>query len=184
MLDGWSKRKTGTDDAPLDHSARLRDVKRRVHQRLLEVVNLREARTMPVEQLQSECSRQVDSLLNEQGTPLSAPEKAQLIRGVMDEVFGLGPLEEYLRDPAVSDILVNGHAKVYIEREGKLEVTSAKFQNDEHVLQVIQRIAASVGRRIDESSPMLDARLPDGSRVNAVIPPLALDGPSVSIRRF
>ena len=139
---------------------------------------------MPVEQLQSECSRRVDVLLNEQRTPLSAPEKAQLLREVLDEIFGLGPIEEFLRDPKVSDVLVNGPKKVYIERFGKLELTDATFRDDDHLVQVIQRIAARIGRRIDESSPMLDARLADGSRVNAIIPPLSLDGPAMSIRRF
>ncbi len=167
-----------------DHAGRLRDLKKHVHRRLLEVMNLSAARSMPLAQLQEECSRRVDSLLNEQGRSLSGPEKAQLIRGVMDEAFGLGPIEEFLRDPSVTDILVNGHSTIYVEREGRLELTLAKFQNDDHVLRVIQRIAAQIGRRIDESAPMLDARLADGSRVNAVIPPLALDGPSVSIRRF
>ena len=102
----------------------------------------------------------------------------------MDEVFGLGPIEEFLRDPTVSDVLVNGPDKIYIERLGKLEITAAAFRDDAQLIQVIQRIAASIGRRIDESSPMLDARLADGSRVNAIIPPLALDGPAMSIRRF
>ena len=139
---------------------------------------------MPVEQLQAECSRRVDILLNEQRTPLSAPEKAQLLREVLDEIFGLGPIEEFLRDPKVSDVLVNGPKRVYIERFGKLELTDVTFRDDEHLIQVIQRIAARIGRRIDESSPMLDARLADGSRVNAIIPPLALDGPAMSIRRF
>ncbi len=161
-----------------------RDLKRRVHQRLLEVLNLSEARNLSAEQLHSECTRRVDALLDEQGLPLSGPEKASLVRGVMDEVFGLGPLEEFLRDPAVTDILANGHERVYVERGGRLEPTDAKFQNEDHLLQVIQRIASRIGRRIDESSPLLDARLLDGSRVNAVIPPLALDGPCVSIRRF
>jgi pilus assembly protein CpaF len=160
------------------------EMKAKVHRRLLETMDLVEARRMPVEQLHTECSRRVDVLLNEQRYPLSAPEKQQLLREVMDEIFGLGPIEEFLRDPAVSDVLVNGPYKIYIERQGKLEHTSAAFRDDDHLIQVIQRIAARVGRRIDESSPMLDARLADGSRVNAIIPPLALDGPCMSLRRF
>jgi pilus assembly protein CpaF len=151
---------------------------------LLETLDLNEARRMPVEQLHAECSRRVDELLNEQGTPLSAPEKRQLLRDVMDEIFGLGPLEEFLRDPSISDILANGPHRVYIERYGRIEETDAQFRDDAHMMHVIQRIAARVGRRIDEGSPMLDARLQDGSRVNAIIPPLALDGPALSIRRF
>jgi len=165
-------------------STGVQEIKARVHRRLIETIDLVEARRMPVEQLQAECSRRVDILLNEQRTPLSAPEKAQLLREVLDEIFGLGPIEEFLRDPKVSDVLVNGPKRVYIERFGKLELTDVTFRDDEHLIQVIQRIAARIGRRIDESSPMLDARLADGSRVNAIIPPLALDGPAMSIRRF
>src|SRR5579862_2430986 len=159
-------------------------IKSNVHRRLLEMMDLAEARRMPVEQLHGECSRRVDQLLNEQRTPLSAPEKAQLLREVMDDIFGLGPIEEFLRDPAVSDILVNGPKLIYIERFGRLEETTATFRDEAQLIQVIQRVAASVGRRIDESTPMLDARLSDGSRVHAIVPPLALDGPALSIRRF
>ncbi len=159
-------------------------IKSDVHRRLLETMDLAQARRMPREQLQQECSRRVDHLLNEQRCPLSAPEKQKLLREVMDEIFGLGPLEELLRDPLVTDILVNGPHQIYLERQGRLNETDQQFRDNEHLLQVIQRIAARVGRRIDESAPMLDARLADGSRVNAVIPPLALDGPAMSVRRF
>ena len=165
-------------------AGRLEQIRGRVHRRLLDSLNLNEARQMPVERLRAECSAGVDRLLMEQGASLSAPEKAQLLREVMADIFGLGPLEVFLRDPHITDILVNGPKQTYIERNGRLELTDAKFRDDQHVLQVIERIAAKVGRRIDESSPMLDARLEDGSRVNAIIPPLALDGPAVSIRRF
>jgi pilus assembly protein CpaF len=160
------------------------ELKVKVHKRLLETMDLHEARQMPVEQLYKECSRQIDTLLSEQNRPLSGPEKANLIRDVLDEVFGLGPIEEFLRDPLVSDILVNGADQVYIEKFGLLTKTNARFRDNEQVLQIIQRIAAQVGRRIDEASPMLDARLRDGSRVNAIIPPLSLSGPSLSVRRF
>jgi pilus assembly protein CpaF len=159
-------------------------VKRQVHGKLLETLDLAQARRMPREQLQVECSRRVDLLLGEQKCPLSAPEKQKLLREVMDEIFGLGPVEELLRDPMVTDILVNGPHLIYVERGGRLDETTLRFRDDEHLIQVIQRIAAKVGRRIDESSPMLDARLSDGSRVNAIIPPLSLDGASMSIRRF
>jgi pilus assembly protein CpaF len=165
-------------------SSPTQQIKRNVHKKLLDMIDLAEARRMPVEQLHAECSRRVDALLNEQRTPLSAPEKAQLLREVMDDIFGLGPIEELLRDPTVSDVLVNGPKLVYIERFGRLEETGVQFADDAQLVQVIQRIAASVGRRIDESAPMLDARLADGSRVNAIIPPLALDGSAMSIRRF
>jgi pilus assembly protein CpaF len=123
-------------------------------------------------------------IIAERKMPLSAPEKEKIQSDLLDEVFGLGPLEAILRDPRVSDILVNRKDLVYIERGGKLEKTDIVFRDDRHVMQIIDRIVSRVGRRIDESSPMVDARLPDGSRVNAIIPPLALDGPSVSIRRF
>jgi pilus assembly protein CpaF len=160
------------------------ELKVTVHGRLLERLDLQEARHLPVEQLYQECSRQIDLLLTEMNRPLSGPEKAQLIREVLDDVFGLGPIEEFLRDPQVSDILVNGSDQIYIEKAGVLHKTNARFRDSEQVLQVIQRIAAQVGRRIDESSPMLDARLRDGSRVNAIIPPLSLTGPTLSVRRF
>ena len=159
-------------------------LKASVHRRLLETMDLNEASRMPIEQLHKECSRMADRILTELSCPLSAPEKSQLLHEVMDEVFGLGPIEEFLRDPDVSDILVNGPNHIYIERFGVLEPGYASFRDDDHLMQVIQRIGARVGRRIDEASPMLDARLADGSRVNAIIPPLALDGPSLSIRRF
>ena len=159
-------------------------IKADVRRKLMETLDLVEARRLPLDQLHRECSRRVDTLLSEQQCPLSGQEKEQLLHQVMDEIFGLGPLEELLRDPDVSDILVNGPYQVYIERYGLLESTQAKFRDDAHLLQVIQRIGTRVGRRIDEASPMLDARLADGSRVNAIIPPLALDGPMMSIRRF
>ncbi len=159
-------------------------LKARVHRKLLQVMNLSEARRVPLEQLHAQCAERVDALLREEKIPLSGPEKQQLIREVMDEVFGYGPLDEFLRDPYISDILVNGPHKVYIERRGRLETTDATFLDNDHLMRVIRRIADNVGRRIDESTPMLDARLPDGSRVNAIIPPLALDGPALSIRRF
>jgi pilus assembly protein CpaF len=159
-------------------------MKARVHRKLLQVIDLNEARRVPIEQLHRQCAERVDTLLRDEKIPLSGPEKQQLIREVMDEVFGYGPLDVFLRDPFISDILVNGPHKIYIEREGRLEATDAAFLDNDHLLRVIRRIADSVGRRIDESTPMLDARLPDGSRVNAVIPPLAIDGPALSIRRF
>src|SRR5690349_328458 len=183
---GHSSNDAATHAAPAAApvSTAFEAVKRQVHGKLLETLDLAQARRMPREQLQVECSRRVDLLLGEQKCPLSAPEKQKLLREVMDEIFGLGPVEELLRDPMVTDILVNGPHLIYIERGGRLEETTLRFRDDEHLIQVIQRIAARVGRRIDESSPMLDARLADGSRVNAIIPPLSLDGASMSIRRF
>ncbi len=155
-----------------------------IHRQLLNTMDMNEARQLKPEQLHAECSRRADILIREQRVPLTGPEKQQLVRDVMDEIFGLGPLEEFLREPGISDILVNGPDQIYIERRGRLEKVDATFRDNNHLMQVINRIAADVGRRIDESSPMLDARLHDGSRVNAVIPPLSIDGPMMSIRRF
>ena len=126
----------------------------------------------------------IQEIVGTQKVPLNASEKDRVENDLLDEVFGLGPLEPLLRDPGISDILVNSRNVVYIERRGILERTNAKFRDDQHLMQVIDRIVSRVGRRVDESSPMVDARLPDGSRVNAIIPPLALDGPCMSIRRF
>jgi pilus assembly protein CpaF len=162
------------------------DIKSRVHQYLLNRLNLERLAHVRREDAEPEIRGIVRGMLeNEaQSTPLSLFEREALIGDVLNEIFGLGPLEAMLRDPAISDILVNRHNQVYIERDGKIEETSAVFKDDRHLMQIIERIVSSVGRRIDESSPMVDARLPDGSRVNAVIPPLALDGPVLSIRRF
>jgi len=165
-------------------AAGLQAVKANVHRRFLETLDFVEARKMAPEQLQAECSRRVDMLLSEQRCPLTAADKVQLLRELMDEIFGLGPLEEFLRDATVSDILVNGAHQIYVERFGRLEPVAAKFRDNDHLMLVIQRIAAQVGRRIDESAPMLDARLQDGTRVNAIIPPLSLIGPVMSLRRF
>jgi pilus assembly protein CpaF len=162
----------------------LHRIKAKVHQRLLGLLDLTEAQRFSTERLQTEVSTKIDALLGQEKYPLSGPDKQQLQAEVMDEIFGLGPLEPYLRDPMVSDILVNGPKQVYIEKLGRLEHTAACFQDNAHLMRVIQRIGTNIGRRIDESSPMLDARLADGSRVNAIIPPLALDGPALSIRRF
>ncbi len=175
-----SKSVSGTGDK----SAAFQRIKLGVHKKLLEILNLNEARHIPLDRLREECSRRVDSLLNEQQYPLSGPEKQKLLHEVMDEIFGFGPLEGLLQDPDISDILVNGPHKTYIERKGRLESTDVSFVDDAHVMRVIRRIGTNVGRRIDESTPMLDARLPDGSRVNAIIPPLSLSGPILSIRRF
>lgn len=167
-----------------DENVNLQRIKVKIHQRLIGLLDLNEARQMPLEQLHMECAERVNNLLNEEKYPLAGPEKQQLLRDVMDEIFGFGPLDVFLRDPLVSDILVNGPHQIYIERNGRLELTDAGFLDDGHLLRVIRRIGTNVGRRIDESTPMLDARLPDGSRVNAIIPPLSLSGPVLSIRRF
>src|SRR6202789_1288320 len=126
----------------------------------------------------------IQEIVGVQKVPLNAAEKGRVEDDLLDEVFGLGPLEPLLRDSSISDILVNSRNVVFIERRGILERTNARFRDDQHLMQVIDRIVSRVGRRVDESSPMVDARLPDGSRVNAIIPPLALEGPALSIRRF
>lgn len=176
--------KTQLEDHSANENVTLQKIKVKIHQRLLGLLDLDEARRMPAEQLHRQCAERVNSLLREEKFPLSGPEKQKLIREVMDEIFGFGPLDEFLRDPLVSDILVNGPHQIYLEREGRLEHTDATFVDDAHLMRVIRRIGTNVGRRIDESTPMLDARLPDGSRVNAIIPPLSLTGPALSIRRF
>jgi pilus assembly protein CpaF len=167
-----------------NESKTLQKIKADIHRKLLEVLDLNEARKIPIEQLHQECSNRVDALLNARQYPMSGPDKERLLREVMDEVFGFGPIEVLLRDPYISDILINGPYQIYIEKYGQLEKTDVTFMDNKHLMRIINRIGSNVGRRIDESTPMLDARLPDGSRVNAIIPPVSLDGPMVSIRRF
>ena len=161
-------------------------LKAKVHQELLNRLNLERLTRVKREDAEPEIRRVIAVIIEGQlsTTPLSLRERETLVTDVLNELFGLGPLEALLRDPAVSDILVNRHDLIFVEREGKLEETDIVFKDDRHLLQIIERIVSSVGRRIDESSPMVDARLQDGSRVNAIIAPLALDGPVLSIRRF
>jgi pilus assembly protein CpaF len=161
-------------------------LKGRIHQDLLNRLNLDRLTKMSRAEAEPEIRSVIQNLLDRenQRVPLSLADRDQVIADVLNELFGLGPLEALLRDPSISDILVNRANQVFVEREGKLEETDVIFRDDRHLLQIIERIVSSVGRRIDESNPMVDARLQDGSRVNAIIPPLALDGPSVSIRRF
>jgi pilus assembly protein CpaF len=139
---------------------------------------------IPPAALKDEITRITEDMITQEAIPLSVAERERLVAEVRDELFGLGPLEPLLHDPTVSDILVNTHEQVYVERRGKLHQTDVVFKDDDHLMQIIDRIVSRVGRRIDESSPMVDARLPDGSRINAIIPPLAIDGPILSIRRF
>ena len=163
---------------------RFQELKFSVHRTLLERINLDALGSRPPDQARQEVKPVIGRIVGEERTPLSFAEKEQLIEEVLDEVFGLGPLEPLLRDRTVSDILVTTPRMVYIERAGKLERTNIEFKDNAHLQRIIERIVSRVGRRVDESSPMVDARLPDGSRVNAVIPPLAVDGPLLSIRRF
>ena len=158
--------------------------KRRIYDRLLEVADLTVLSSLEARQARTQIREIVQRLFTEQAAPLSLPQRQLLARRIEDEVLGLGPLEPLLGDPTVSDILVNGADSVYVERHGKLERTTIRFHDDTHLMNIIDRIVSAVGRRIDESSPMVDARLIDGSRVHAIIPPLAIDGPMLSIRRF
>jgi pilus assembly protein CpaF len=162
----------------------MSEIKSRIHRRLLERLNLSNLDKLEQEQVIDAIRRVTHDLLQQESVPLNFEERERLVGQVLDEIFGLGPLEPLIQDPDVSDILVNTWRHVYIERGGKLEPTDVRFQDDRHLLQIIDRIVSAVGRRIDDSSPMVDARLPDGSRVNAIIKPLAIDGPHLSIRKF
>jgi pilus assembly protein CpaF len=156
----------------------------RVHRRLFERINLASLAELDREQAAASIRRVVHDLLDQESTPLNSDERERLVVSVLDEIFGLGPLEGLMKDPEISDILVNSSRQVFVERHGKLSPTRVRFRDDRHLLQVIDRIVSAIGRRIDDSSPMVDARLADGSRVNAIIPPLAIDGPHLSIRKF
>jgi pilus assembly protein CpaF len=162
----------------------FQEMKSRLHRALINRMDLTKLGALAPDQLNAEVSRLAEGVLATEAMPLSIVERERLVSEVRHELFGLGPLEPLLADPTISDILVNSHSRIYIERRGKLEVTNVAFKDDEHLMRVIERIVSSVGRRIDESSPMVDARLADGSRVNAIIPPLSIDGPVLSIRRF
>jgi pilus assembly protein CpaF len=161
-----------------------RTLRSATHSKVLDEIDLESLNRLNDEIARQQVGQIVRDLLKREKTPLSAAEREQMGREILDDVFGLGPLEPLLADPAISDILVNTHRDVYIERRGLLEKTDLRFNDDAHLMRIIERIVSRVGRRVDESSPMVDARLPDGSRVNAIIPPLALDGPILSIRRF
>jgi pilus assembly protein CpaF len=158
--------------------------KRRIYDKLLEIADLTMLAALDKSKARHQIREITQRLFTEMGAPLALPQRQLLARRIEDEVLGLGPLEPLLSDPTVSDILVNGAKSVYVERRGKLEATTITFHDDAHLMNIIDRIVSAVGRRVDESSPMVDARLADGSRVNAIIPPLALDGPVLSIRRF
>src|ERR1700754_2908413 len=162
----------------------FQEMKARLHKTLINRMDLTKLSSLTQEQVHAEVSRLAETVLAQEAMPLSAAERDRLVNDVQHELFGLGPLEPLLADSTISDILVNTHDTIYIERRGKLEKSNVLFKDDEHLMRVIERIVSQVGRRIDESSPMVDARLQDGSRVNAIIPPLALDGPLLSIRRF
>ncbi|MFM0686393.1 CpaF family protein [Paraburkholderia strydomiana] len=164
--------------------AAYQTLKRKVHEAVLDRVELERLARLPAEQVRQEIGGLIARILEEDKAPVNDLERRQLMTDIHDEMFGFGPLEALLRDPSVSDILVNTYRTTYVERAGRLELTDVTFYDDAHLMKVIEKIVSRVGRRIDESSPMVDARLPDGSRVNAIIPPSAVDGPLMSIRRF
>jgi pilus assembly protein CpaF len=169
------------EDRELEHYLQL---KAQIHRSLIQRMNLSSIERMPIEQLRPDVDRLVSELLTQQALPLNSVEKVRLTDDLIDELRGFGPLEPLLRDPTVSDILANTYREVYVERRGVIELTKVRFADNDHLLRVIERIVDRVGRRVDESKPMVDARLPDGSRVNAVVQPVALDGPLLSIRKF
>ncbi len=160
------------------------ELKSGIHRKLIGVLNLERVSSIPKDRLRAEIGRVVERLLDEERVPMTTAEQTKIVEEVLDEVLGLGPLETLLKEPTISDILVNRYNKVFIERNGKLSETQVRFKDDAHLLHIIEKIVSQVGRRIDEAQPIVDARLQDGSRVNAIIPPLALDGPCLSIRRF
>ncbi|MCZ6651994.1 MAG: CpaF family protein [Planctomycetota bacterium] len=182
---GWEDRvRRASTGSRLTRNPEYQELKFKLHRRLLDKINLEALASIENQKVRSEVRNALMSLIDEESTLLSSLERQQICDEVLDEVFGLGPLEPLLQDPTVSDILVNTHKQVYVERKGQLELTNVTFKDDGHLLRIIDKIVSQVGRRVDESSPMCDARLSDGSRVNAIIAPLAVDGPLLSIRRF
>src|SRR6266852_8920063 len=169
---------------PGSGSDRWFEIKTRIHSKLLSSLNPEQLRTLNKESVRTQIGTVVERLVAEEGIPMTLAERERVIEEILDEVFGLGPLEPLLKDPTISDILVNGFDNVYVERAGRLVETNVRFKDQAHVRMIIDRIVSNVGRRIDDSSPIVDARLTDGSRVCAVIPPLSLIGPVLSIRRF
>ena len=178
--------KTANSARPTDASKaeEFENIKRRIHSRLVDKLDLNRIGDMKGETLRREIRTVVEHLCDGESTLLNRAERERIVEEVLDETFGLGPLEFLLKDPSISDILINGPKKIFVERRGRLELTEVEFRDNAHLMQIIDRIVSKVGRRVDETSPMVDARLEDGSRVNAIIPPLALDGAAVSIRRF
>src|SRR2546428_1361411 len=166
------------------NAARQSDLKSKVHRKLLLSLNSETLRLISKERLRGEIGRAVEKLLLQENIPMTLPERDRVIEEILDEVFGLGPLEPLLKDTAITDILVNNYTKVYVERRGVLQRSSVQFKDDKHLLHIIEKMVAAAGRRIDEANPIVAARLADGSRVTAAIPPATLDGPALSIRRF
>src|SRR5271170_1907255 len=178
MLGGAATRRR---EEPADGS---RQLKIRVHARLLETVDVAKLDALEPAMVSAKVTQAINDTLDEDGRLLTDLDRQRLVTEIKNELLGLGPLEPLLHDDDITDILVNGHEHVYVEKFGKLQLTDVTFQDDQHLMLIIDRIVSQVGRRVDESSPMVDARLRDGSRINAIVPPLAIDGPSLSIRRF
>jgi pilus assembly protein CpaF len=174
----------GADGGESPASEELRRLKANLHRQLVMNMNLSALAGMSKEELRNEVRRVADELCQRSATLINRHERERLVNEVLDETFGLGPLESLMQDPSITDILINGHRTIYVERAGRLERSPVTFSDERHLLHIIQRIVGQAGRRVDETSPMVDSRLPDGSRINAIIPPLALDGALVSIRRF
>jgi len=181
---GWELRLLQNATRKPDLRPEYQELKFTLHRKLLDQINLDALASIDNERIRDEVRQAVRAIVQNEPAPLTASEKLQISEEVLHEVFGLGPLEPLLQDPTISDILVNGARQVYVERRGLLEETNVRFHDDAHLLRIIDKIVSQVGRRVDESNPMVDARLRDGSRVNAIIPPLAVDGPLLSIRRF
>src|SRR5688572_30415697 len=171
-------------ETPAQSTRAYQATKAQIHQLLLSRLDLEAMESLTPERLKDELRQMVERLLLEENLILNAGERRNLVRDIQYEMLGLGPLEPLLADPTVSDILVNTSRQIYVERKGRLELTDVTFDDDDHLMKIIDKIVSRIGRRVDESSPMVDARLPDGSRVNAIIPPLSIDGPILSIRRF
>ncbi|MCS7033820.1 MAG: ATPase, T2SS/T4P/T4SS family, partial [Phycisphaerae bacterium] len=169
---------------PTERQIYFQQLKVRIHQQLVERLDVQNLRSLPPETVRSEVRVLIRELCQSEKGLINSTEQERLMDEVMDETFGLGPLEAILKDPTISDIMVNRFDRVYVERRGRIELSDVRFRDNAHLRQIIDRIVGSVGRRIDETQPYCDARLADGSRVNAIIPPLALDGPAMSIRRF
>ncbi|MCC6365843.1 MAG: CpaF family protein, partial [Bryobacterales bacterium] len=177
-------RQGGPSAGPVRSADRYFELKSEIHKKLLGVLNLEKVSSLPKDRVRAEIGRVVERLLEDERVPMTSAETNKMVEEVLDEVLGLGPLEPLLKEPSISDILVNGYNKVYIERNGKLSLSPVRFKDNSHLLHIIEKIVSQVGRRVDEAQPIVDARLLDGSRVNAIISPLALDGPALSIRRF
>ena len=180
--------KSGQPSAAAPQSAErlqyFQQLRVRIHQQLVERLDVQNLKTLPAETVRAEVRTLIKELCTSERGLISGSDQERLMDDVMDETFGLGPLETLLKDPSISDILVNRFDRIYVERRGRLEMADVRFRDNMHLRQIIDRIVAQIGRRVDDISPMVDARLSDGSRVNAIIPPLALDGPAMSIRRF